>query len=98
MNRYQHEQVQARHRGIGRIRTVTAWVAAGATALAITFGTVFALGQRSAANPGTTPTGGSTGPQVDDQQPADDGGGFQLPAQPPGGSNSRRHHASSGGS
>jgi hypothetical protein len=102
VDRSRYQQIEARHRGIGRIRTVTGCVAAGAAALAVTFGVVFAHSQQSSASVTTPQPTGSTGtrtgdaPKVDDQQP--DGGGLQPPARPPGRTDSRRHHTSSGGS
>ena len=53
MDRSRHHDIQARERGLSRVRRVTGWVAAGAAALAVAFGGVFALGQRSSASVNT---------------------------------------------
>lgn len=97
---------ETRERGISRVRTVTASVAAAA--LLGTGAIVYELAAPASAATQTndrTGTGDQQQPgsgddgQFDEQAPGDDGGGtVQPPVQVPAPSGGSGHHASSGGS
>jgi hypothetical protein len=77
--------------GTRRVGTVTAWVAAGCTVLATTFGFVFAAQAQPATTP--SPSQGTTNPNPG----TGSGGTLQAPTTVPK-SGSGRAHTGSGGS
>jgi hypothetical protein len=101
MDRSHDSRFAVRDRGLRRITSVTAWAAAGATALAAVMGMVFARSATAAPAGPQSSTDTGTGSGYDDQ-----GGStvqhdpqLQPPAQAPGWDlGGGGHHASSGGS
>jgi hypothetical protein len=113
MDRSHDSRFAGRDRGVRRIRSVTAWAAVGATALAAVMGMVFARSATAAPagrQPGTdagTGAGTDAGTDAGTGSGYDDQGGssvqddpqLQPPAQAPGWDlGGGGHHASSGGS
>lgn len=100
MVRRGYERVWLREDGLRRVRGVTTWVTAGAAALSVAFGGVFAASRAL-----TTQTSGSqstqnqqTGTNTDDQGNGGSGG-LQQPAQAPGsGSGTSNSGSSNSGS
>jgi hypothetical protein len=60
VDRAQTAQIRERHRGLRRIRHLTAWTAAGASALAVVFGGIFAQATSSTAGDATAPISGTS--------------------------------------